>query len=215
MKSLQIENLALSAGNFKLKNISFHIEQDEYFVLKGLTGSGKSLIMKAICGLIRLDSGKILIDGKDVTNLQPRFRKVGYIPQNSLLFPHLNVEENIAFGLKFKDFSKNKITEEVDKITELVGISQLLNRNVLNLSGGEKQKVNICRALILKPKILLLDEPLSAVDEGHRDKLCSILKSLQKKTKIPAMHISHNKKETELIADRISILENGKIKGVL
>jgi len=165
---LKVESLNLTAGGFQLEDISFRVEKGEYFVLMGRTGSGKSLLIQSIAGLIRIDSGVISIGDRDVTNLEPRFRDIGYVPQDSGLFPHLNVEKNILFPLRVRGLW-GLSTDGLAPVVEAIGIEYLLGRSIQHLSGGEKQKVALARALAYKPSLLLLDEPLSALDEPSRN----------------------------------------------
>lgn len=208
---LDLENVTIKVADFKLENINFHINENEYFVLMGPTGSGKSLLLKSICGLMHIHSGKIKICGKEVNELEPRSRKIGYVPQNSALFPNLNVQRNISFPLEVRGIKGEEITLQVRKLAELLGIRNLLGRSTIYLSGGEMQKVALARALACKPDLLLMDEPVSAVDEPTRRELCPLLKQVQNELGIATMHVCHNIEEAKLVADRIGTIKNGEL----
>jgi len=212
MTALQLQDISLSAGGFKVQNISFSIMDHEYFVLMGATGSGKSLLLKAICGLTQIASGKIIIRGRDVTELEPRLRNIGYVPQDSGLFPHMNVNDNIMFSLKLQRTGTKQFIDSksaVDRIIKSLGIEYLLERSVNNLSGGEKQKVSLARALARKPDLLILDEPVSALDEPTRREICRVLRKVQKEFGVPTIHVCHSKDEAELVSDKVGIMSNG------
>jgi molybdate/tungstate transport system ATP-binding protein len=208
---LQIKNIFLKAGDFTVDNIDLTVESKEFFVIMGPTGSGKSLLVKAICGIIPIQSGSIHIDGKDVTNLEPGKRQVGYVPQNSSLFPHLSVSDNILFPLKIRKINRKEALKKTAPIIDALNISSLLERTTLNLSGGEQQKVALARALSFNPKLLILDEPVSALDEPTRCEICGLLKTIQQDFSITTIHICHNLEEARIVSDRIAIISNGRI----
>ncbi len=201
--SVKIKDLSLTQGNFSLSNISFEILNGEYCALMGKTGSGKSLMIKAISGFIPITNGEIYIKGKPVSELEPKLRNVGYVPQYSMLFQHLSVYNNIAFALKIKRWKKSDIDCEVRRFAEMLNIADLLQRNTYHLSGGERQKVALARALIKNPDVLLLDEPLSALDEESRAEVCDILKLIHQEIKVATIHICHNMGEAERVSNRI------------
>jgi len=211
---IEIKNLSIKLGNFFLKDINLAIGDGEYFVILGPTGAGKTVLIECIAGLHRINNGEIWIDGDNVTGLSPEARSVGYVPQDYVLFPFLNVFENIAFGLKRNKHSKIEIQTKVNALAHLTGISHLLNRDPYSLSGGEKQRVAMARALALSPKILLLDEPLSSLDLQTSKYLRLELRRIQKELGITTVHITHNQMEAEEIADRIAILNRGKLEQV-
>ncbi|MFA5778568.1 MAG: ABC transporter ATP-binding protein [Elusimicrobiota bacterium] len=207
---LKIENLNCKIGNFYLKNINLEIRETEYFVLLGPTGTGKTTLLKCILGLNKMTSGKIFTDDKEITNFLSEERNIGFLPQNYLLFPNMNVSENIAFGLKIKKKS-DETKNEVLKIAKLLDIESLLNREIKNLSGGEAQRVALARALVVKPKVLLLDEPFSAIHEGLKNELWFELKNILKKLGTPTIHITHNLDEGYAVADKMGIIIDGEI----
>ncbi len=207
---IRTEEIVFQVGEFELKRLSLEIATGEYFILLGPPGSGKTIFLECLCGLKRLTSGKIYIDGRDVTHLEPRLRGIGYVPQDYALFPHLSVEQNIAFGLRVRGRSEEKVAETAD----MLGISQLLSRSIAGLSGGEKQRVALARALVLQPKILLLDEPVCALDEVTRQDVCKQLLAIQRKLGLTTIHVSHNLEEAFSVADRAAILHKGVLQQV-
>jgi len=180
----------------------------------GPTGSGKSLMIKSICGLARLKAGKVLLDGRDVTDLPARKRRVGYVPQDSGLFPHLNVERNIAFPLGLAQRRSARRGKRVWPVAASLGIEHLLARRTPTLSGGERQKVALARALVARPKLLVLDEPVSALDEPTRRETCELLLRVQRQYKLTTLHICHSRSEAQQVADRVGVLSAGKLAQV-
>lgn len=211
MTALTVENLTLRAGAFTLDSVSLTIEQGEYFVLMGMTGTGKSLLLKAVCGLAQIECGRIMINGKIVTEKEPRFRNVGYVPQNGGLLPHLNVRDNIRFPMSLKKNKRDKAEQEYAKIVDYLGVEALLDRRVVNLSGGEQQKVALARALTTGPELLVLDEPVSALDEPTRYEICHDLRQAQKEFGVATLHVCHSLEEAELVSDRIGIMDAGQL----
>lgn len=208
---ISIINLNIEAGKFAVTDVNLEVADGEYHMVMGATGSGKSLILKSICGIIRLKGGTILIGGKDVTSLEPRFRKVGYVPQSSDLFPHLDVQRNISFPLEVAGIPFAKAVEETRHIVDFLDLSKLASRTVANLSGGEKQKVALGRALARKPEVLLLDEPVSALDRNSRKDVCDILKDTHGKYKLTTIHVCHNIEEAQALGHRVSVISEGRL----
>ncbi len=207
---IRAEDITFNIGTFELRRLSIEIAEGEYFILLGPPGSGKTIFLECLCGLKKIQSGQILLDGRDVTNLEPRRRGIGYVPQDYALFPHLSVERNIAFGLRAHGYAETNITETAD----LLGIRHLLSRSIDGLSGGEKQRVALARALVLKPKILLLDEPVCALDEVTRQQVCAQLSNIQRRLGLTTVHVSHNLEEAFSVADRAAILHQGLLQQV-
>jgi len=201
----------LRVGSFELRDICLDVQPREYFVLMGATGSGKSLLVKSICGLIRAGAGWITIDGRDVTGLAPRFRRVGYVPQDSCLMPHLSVRRNIAFALEVAGVSKAHAADQISPIVESLDIADLLDRSPVNLSGGETQKVALARALASEPQLLLLDEPVSALDEPTRYEICGVLRRVQRQFAISTIHVCHSRQEAASLEDRVGVMADGKL----
>ena len=236
---IRIETLHYSVGNFALQDVSLHVQPGEYFVLLGPSGSGKTVLLECLCGLNRIDSGRIAIAGDDVTRLEPRNRGVGYLPQDYALFPDRSVASNALYGLEsdrsfYGRMLLNVLTwpvwlgedaarwllrrprqEPIDpraaNFLEMMGADHLARRLPGKLSGGEKQRVALARALAVKPRVLLLDEPVSALDEQTRDALCPELKRLQQETRTTTIHVCHNLAEMLAVADRVGIIRNGRI----
>jgi molybdate/tungstate transport system ATP-binding protein len=203
---LRVERLSIRLGEFDLRNISLEVREGEYFVLLGPTGTGKTVLVECIAGLHRPKSGRIFLNGRDITDLPPEERGIGYVPQDYALFPNLTAFENIAFGLRVRKFPEAMVRRKVQELAEWLGITYLLHRLPLTLSGGEKQRVALARALAVEPKVLLLDEPLAAVDEQTRERLCRELKAIQRQTGATFVHVSHNFEETLAVADRIGVM---------
>ena len=208
---LNVHKLGFSVGGFELQDVSLRVEPREYFVLMGATGSGKSLLVKSICGLLRAKTGRIMIGGRDVTDLPPRLRSVGYVPQDSCLMPHLNVLRNVTFAMEVAGKSKTNAAKEIGHIVESLGIGGLLNRSPVNLSGGERQKVALARALASKPKLLLLDEPVSALDEPTRREICAVLHKAQREFGLATIHVCHSRQEAAAVHDRIGVMSQGRL----
>lgn len=207
---IRVEEISFSIGTFELRRLSIDIAEGEYFILLGPPGSGKTIFLECLCGLKKIRSGRIRIDNRDITNLEPRRRGIGYVPQDYALFPHLSVERNITFGLRAHGYAETNITETAD----LLGIRHLLSRSIDGLSGGEKQRVALARALVLKPKILLLDEPVCALDEVTRQQVCAQLSDIQRRLGLTTVHVSHNLEEAFSVADRAAILHKGLLQQV-
>lgn len=208
---IRVEKLTFSVGSFALREVCLHVRPGEYFVLLGPTGSGKTLLLECLCGLSRIDSGRIHIGAADVTRLEPRHRGVGYLPQDYALFPHKTVRENVRFGLRRRRGPSERIRQHVGALLAQLGVAHLADRLPRNLSGGEKQRVALARALAIRPRILLLDEPVSALDEQTRDSLCRLLKDLHRTTHTTTIHVCHNFVEMLAVADRVGIIDHGRV----
>ncbi|MCS7223200.1 MAG: ATP-binding cassette domain-containing protein [Armatimonadetes bacterium] len=208
---LRVENLSISLGDFYLKDINLEVEGGEYFILLGPTGAGKTVLIECLAGLHRPQKGKIWIKGADgwvdVTHWTPEKRGIGYVPQDYALFPNMTVQENIAFGLRTRKWSNDRVNDRVRELADWLGIRHLLHRHPLTLSGGERQRVALARALAVSPPLLLLDEPLAAVDEQTRERLAMDLKRIQRESRATFLHISHNFEETRALADRVAVME--------
>ncbi|NOZ21380.1 MAG: ABC transporter ATP-binding protein [Planctomycetes bacterium] len=208
---LQIEDLETIAGSFRLRGISLEAPSGSYGVLLGSPGSGKSVLVETICGLRTSTAGRILIDGEDVTHQEPKDRLVGYVPQDYVLFPTKCVADNIAFGLRSRGVGRAEALKEIEWVVELLHIGHLLDRWPATLSGGEQQRVALARALAIKPRLLLLDEPVSALDEGLRERVCRDLRRFQRELGITTIHISHNLEEALAVSDWAAILNHGEL----
>ena len=208
---IQLENLSIRSGPFTLTDVSLTIPQGVYAVLMGGTGQGKTTILEAICGLRKVTGGRILLCGRDVTRLKPADRGVGYVPQDLGLFPMMTVRGHLEFALHIRRLQLARIHDRVEELAKMLGIEHLLERDVQHLSGGEAQRVALGRALSFRPRILLLDEPLNALDETTRDRLCELLLTIQKQTGLTTLHITHSKSEARLLAGQLIVLSDGAL----
>ena len=209
---IRTSKVSFRIGDFRLSDINLEISQGEYFVLLGSPGSGKTIFLECLCGLKKVDSGRIYIEGRDVTGLEPRMRGIGYVPQDYALFAHLSVEGNIAFGLHGRGYGRAEIRRRVIQTAEMLEIEDLLKRGIYGLSGGEKQRVALGRALVLEPRVLLLDEPVCALDELTRQNICSLLLRIQRKLSLATIQVSHNLEEAFSVADRAGVLHKGELQ---
>ena len=205
---LKLEKLCKSWKEFQLKSVNLDID-DNYCILLGPSGAGKSVIIQCITGILKPDSGRIYFDGEDITDIPPEKRNFGYVPQNYALFPHMNVYNNIAYGMKLRKCPKLEIEKKITEIAEFLKITHILNRKPTTLSGGEQQRVAIARALVLDPKILLLDEPTSALDTNIKENVISELKRIGEL--VPIIHITHDFVEAKTLGNQIAILINGEL----
>src|SRR3990172_2713877 len=208
---LEVKDLCVQLGSFSLKSINLDVRDEEYFVLLGRTGSGKTALLETISGLNSVTSGKILINGRDVTALNVEQRHIGFAYQDYALYRHLSVRENISFGLMWRDKRSSEIEKAVDDVIELLGIQKLLDRRPWTLSGGESQKIALARAIAIKPDLLILDEPLSAVDAETKEDYEKELKELHKRLKLTTIHVTHSFEEAVALGDRIAVIMGGEI----
>jgi molybdate/tungstate transport system ATP-binding protein len=211
---IRIEDVSRDWKQFKLDHVNLEVEDGEYFVLIGPSGAGKTMLLETIAGMWNVDSGRIYMNGREVTRLPPEERGVGFVYQNYMLFPHKTVFENIAFGLNIRKVEKDEIKVRVEKMMDFMGISHLADRLPRTLSGGEQQRTALARALIIYPKVMLMDEPLSALDRVTREDLMKLLKDLHSKFDTTFIHVSHNLDEALMLADRIALMRNGSISQV-
>lgn len=210
--AIEVKNLVKTYGDvYALKNVDLNIADGEYFVLLGPSGGGKTTLLRSIGGFIRPDSGSVDIKGKNVDNLPPDKRPTSMVFQGFALFPHMSVSENIGYGLKLQSIEKDTIETKVSRMMDLVGLTGLSKRKPHELSGGQQQRVQLARALILENDVLLLDEPLSALDAQLRKDMCIELKRLQKTVGISFVHVTHNQEEAMSVADRIAIIADGEM----
>ena len=208
---LKIEGISKSFGTLKvLDNINLNISKSEFFGLLGASGSGKTTLLRILGGFEKPDSGKIFLDDTDITNLEPFERPLNYMFQSYALFPHLNVYKNLEFGIK-DQFNNLDTKDKVNKISKLLSIENLLSRRILQLSGGEQQRVALGRCLIKEPKLLLLDEPLAALDKKLRSKTQLELTTLQKKLGITFVFVTHDQEEAMSLSDKMAIMKDGRI----
>lgn len=211
---IKVRDLSIDLGEFHLRDIDLDINKGEYMVLLGPTGAGKTVLVECIVGLFNPPKGSIFIGDRNVVGLYPEERNVGYVPQDYALFPNMTVKKNIAYGLEARKLPTEEIEERVDKMMAMLGIEHLHYRYPLNLSGGEKQRVALGRALVTEPEILLLDEPLSALDENLRSELAAELRQIQRQSGAIFLHVCHSFEEASDLADRIAIMKDGRIAQV-
>jgi ABC-type sugar transport system ATPase subunit len=198
---IELSSVTIRIGDFQLKDLSFRIDAGQYAVVMGKTGIGKTTILEAICGLRAVHSGQILINGVDVTRWTPADRNVGYMPQDLALFPSMTVREHIEFAMKVRNRPAKEMADRVAELASLLEITPLLDRRIKGLSGGESQRVALGRALSFRPSVLLLDEPLSALDEETRLTAQGLLKNLNKVTGVTILHVTHNQDEADALGD--------------
>ena len=211
--SLELKEIkkSFTEGEAVLDNISLEISKGEFITLLGSSGCGKTTTLRIIAGLEQPDAGSVWLDGREVTGLEPNQRDVNTVFQNYALFPHMNVAENIGYGLKLKKVPKSEIRKKVSQMLELVQLEGYEKRKPSELSGGQKQRVAIARALVNNPKVLLLDEPLGALDLQLRRAMQIELKHLQKKLGITFIYITHDQEEAINMSDRIAVMKQGCI----
>ena len=208
---LSVESLNVSLGEFSLRDVTLSCARGEYHVLLGPTGSGKSSLLKCILGFHTPEKGRIHLDGRDITDELPEHRRMGYVPQDYGLFPHLNVEENLRFGLRPRGIPSGEADSLVDRLCAVLNIERLRKRKVQHLSGGERQKVAIGRALGAQPKMLLLDEPFSSIDEGAKRGLWLELRQIVGEVGITTLHVTHNLEEAYSLGQRQSVMIEGSL----
>jgi ABC-type sugar transport system ATPase subunit len=209
---IAIDHLHVRAGAFALEDVSFTVPTGAYAVLMGATGCGKTTLLEAICGLKRCQAGRIVLLERDVTHLRPQERGVGYVPQDLALFPTLTVREHLAFALVVRRWDEPAIARRVDELAGLLGVRHLLERRPQGLSGGEAQRVALGRALAYQPRILLLDEPLSALDEDTRGGMVALLRSVQRATGVTTLHVTHSLTEARQLADVLLRLDGRGVR---
>lgn len=208
---IQVSQLTIQLGDFALRDVSFAVEPSQYAVLMGKTGSGKTSLLEAICGLRPTVRGRIVLENRDVTDWPAAARGIGYVPQDRVLFESMTVREHLGFALRIRNRSAREIAARVEPLSELLEIDHLLNRRPRGLSGGEAQRVALGRALSFGPRILLLDEPLSALDEETRRHMHQVLMRVKEHTQVTALHVTHNPEEARALADVVLRLSGGQV----
>ena len=208
---LEVKDLCVQMGKFFLKNVNLEVRDGEYFVLLGPTGSGKSVLLESIAGLTSITSGEVWINGRDVTDLNLEKRKIGFAFQDYALYRHLSVRDNISFGLMWKNQKQKDIDKAVDKAVELLHLENLLDKRSWTLSGGESQKIALARAISIKPDLLILDEPLSAVDAETKEDYERELRELHDHLGLTTIHVTHSFEEAVALGDRIAVIMDGEI----
>ena len=213
MAALTITNLRKSFGTFEaLKDISITVEDGEFICLLGGSGCGKTTLLRLIAGLETHDEGDILLGSEDLTKVPCHKRNIGMVFQSLALFPHLNVGDNVAYGMRLRGTSARASAAEVTRLLDMVGLSGLAKRSVAALSGGQKQRVAIARALALQPQVFLMDEPFSALDAALRDQMQEEVKRIQRDLGVTTVFVTHDQREAMALADRIVVMNDGKIE---
>jgi len=211
---IDIRNLCVELGRFALRDISLKVETGEYFIILGPTGSGKTVLLETIAGICPCRSGQIWLDGRNVTGLSPDTRQVGIVYQDNALFPHLSVRENIIFGLRMRRTRPRELKSKLEGVVQLLGLGPLLRCWPATLSGGEKQKVALARAIVTSPEILLLDEPLGALDPETRENVQQELRKLHTGLAITVLHVTHDFEEAMTMGKRLAVIGEGALKQV-
>lgn len=211
---IQVRDLKVNLGSFLLHDINLDVNQGEYFIILGPTGAGKTVLLEAIAGLYPVLQGSISVNGKEITRLKPEKRGIAMVYQEQVLFPHLSVKDNIAFGLKAQKCPKMEIGPRVQHIAEVLDATDLLQRDPTTLSGGEKQRVALARALVTEPAVLLLDEPLSALDPENKERMQHELAKIHHRLKVTTIHVTHDFEEAIALGHRVAVLNEGRIAQV-
>lgn len=209
---IEVEQLAVRSGDFYLSGLDFHLGDGEYAILRGPSGAGKTTLLEAICGLRPVVSGRIRLRGVNATRQPPAERSIGYVPQDSALFTTMDVRTNLAYGLVRRGVERKVIDHRVVQIAGLLRIGSLLDRGVATLSGGEARRVALGRSISFKPDILLLDEPLTGLDEQAREEVADALQAAHAETGATVLHVSHDPRDTVRLADRVVVLEMGVLR---
>ena len=213
--AIDLINISKSLGDVEvLEDLNLYIKQNEFLTLLGPSGCGKTTTLRIIGGFEKPSGGKVIFEGDDITNIPPYKRQINTVFQKYALFPHLNIYDNIAFGLKIKKMSKSIIDEKVKEMLRLVNLQDFEDRSVDSLSGGQQQRVAIARALVNEPKVLLLDEPLGALDLKLRKEMQIELKNMQKRVGITFIYVTHDQEEALTMSDTIVVMDKGKIQQI-
>lgn len=209
-----LESVSIRAGAFSLEDVVLEVPSGQYAVLMGKTGSGKTTILESIIGLRSVLSGRIWLCGTDVTATKPALRGIGYVPQDGALFSTMTVRDQIALALYVRRAKRAGIERRVAELADMLGITHLLDRRPHGLSGGERQRVALGRALSFRPRVLCLDEPLSALDEETRQQMYSLLQRVRKQTGVTALHVTHSREEAEQLADCVFRIQSGRVEQI-
>jgi molybdate/tungstate transport system ATP-binding protein len=208
---LQLKNLSVQLGDFFMEDVSLDVAQGEFFLIMGPTGAGKSILLESIAGIIEKTKGGIFLKGREITSLPAEKRKISILYQDYALFPHLTVRDNIDYGVRYSKNIPSNHKEYMDSLIETLKLTTLLKRYPATLSGGEQQRTALARALAVHPDLLLLDEPLSALDPPFRAEIRSLLKSIQEKTGVTTLMVSHDLSDALSLANRMAVIHEGTI----
>lgn len=207
---LSVKNISKSLGTLAIRDVSFEVQPGQYFVLLGASGAGKSVLLETIAGLIWPDAGRIFLDGRDVTDEKIQKRKFGLVFQNSALFPHMTVYDNIAYPLRCKGLKNSQIQERVDRIADDFAVTGFLKRRIQTLSGGESQRISLARAVASEPRCLLLDEPISSLDAKSRPQIRALLRKINRQGQT-IVHVTHDYTEAVSLGTHIAVMDAGRI----
>lgn len=208
---IRLDRLRMELPGFTLDDVNLHIRKGEFFALMGSTGSGKTLVLETVAGLTGLDSGTVTIDGRDVTDLPPEARRVSLVYQDHALFPHLTVLQNVMYGQRYHGIDKERGQREARALLDVLGLSRLENRKPAHLSGGEKQRTAMARALACRPDVVLLDEPLSSLDPQFRGELRRTLKEVHQAMGATFLMVTHDFTDAMVLAERGAVIKNGAL----
>ena len=213
--SIQIDNVTKAYGDtVVIKGLSAEIKPGEFFTLLGPSGCGKTTLLRMIIGFNSIEEGEIRVDGKRVNDIPTNKRNMGMVFQNYAVFPHMNVRDNVGYGLKNRHVPKNERYKKVEEILRLVKIDQFANRMPVQLSGGQQQRVALARAIVIEPDVLLMDEPLSNLDAKLRVEMRNVIKRIQHEVGITTVYVTHDQEEALAISDRIAVMHNGVIQQI-
>lgn len=211
---VEIKNYSIQLGSFQLNNINLNISEKEIFAVLGRTGSGKTVLLESVAGFYRKFSGGVSIQGKPVIEIPLEKRQIGFVYQDFGLFNHMTVYQNITYGLKIQRKDKAYKKEMANKMAEILSIGHILNQYPGTLSGGERQRTALARALILNPKLLLMDEPFSSLDPATKEMMYQQIKDIHRIFGCTILFVTHDFNEAQIMADRIGIMVKGELKGI-
>lgn len=214
MKTLEFRDVGLQKGSFALQHVSFAVDEQEIVAVLGRTGAGKTLLLESAAGFYTPCQGQVLLDGQPVTAKPLPERRIGFVYQDYALFPHLSVEQNIAYGLRVRHVERSEVTERVRATAAMLGIGHLLQQSPGTLSGGEKQRCALARTLILNPRLLLLDEPFSALDPATKNTLYAAIRAIPQRFNCAILFVTHDFHEAQRLASRIGIMADGRLLSV-
>lgn len=215
MKALDVLNLRVQRGNFLLHDVSFSVDSDEIFCVLGRTGAGKTVLLETLAGAYDVEPGMVSLYGKDMAGVPAQPRKVGFVYQDYGLFNHMTVKRNITYGLLCHNVSKEEASRQADQMMDLLAISYIANQYPQTISGGEKQRTAFARALVLQPRMLLLDEPFAALDPHTKKTMYSIVRDIKQRFSCPVVFVTHDFSEAQQLANRIGIILDGSLHAVV
>lgn len=209
---IALSDIAMRLGSFSLDGVSFSVRDGCYAVLMGKTGTGKTSLIEAICGLRPITGGSILINNQPIHTLDPAQRGVAYVPQDGALFNTMTARQQIAMPMRIRGWSRKDTNARMDELADMVGITSLLGRKPAGLSGGERQRVALARALAFRPRVVCLDEPFSALDEPTREEMYCVIEALREHAPFTALHVTHSSVEARRLADAVYLLDEGRVR---